>query len=58
MLISSDFLYNLIQQIVEKLVRVLMHGTPEELVDLLELVDERARRDGALVRRVLGDEDE
>lgn len=56
MLINSDLLYDLIQQIVEKLVRILMHSTPEQLIDLLELVDECAGRDGAPVHRVLGDE--
>lgn len=37
---------------------VLMHGAPEVLVDLFQLVDERTGRDGALVLRIVGDEDE
>lgn len=49
MLVSADLFHNPVQKIIEEFVRILVHGTPEELVDLLELVDEGARGDGAFV---------
>ena len=47
--------YNLVKQQIQELVRILVHRPAEELVQLLELVDERARRDRAALRRVLAD---
>lgn len=46
---------DLIEQVIEELVRVLVHGGSEELVELLQLLDERAWGNGALVRRVPAD---
>jgi len=44
-----DLLNDPVQQIVEKLVSVLMHRTPEEFIELFEFLDERSGGDGALV---------
>lgn len=44
--------HDLIEEEVEELVRVLVHGATEELVQLLDLVNEYAGRDGPLIDRV------
>jgi hypothetical protein len=52
------FFYNLIKEIIKKFVGVLVHGGTKELVDFLQLVDESAWRDGALLRGVCRNVDE
>ena len=48
-------LHDLVQQVIEKFVRILVHRAAKELVELFEFVDEGARRDSALVCRVSAD---
>jgi hypothetical protein len=44
---------DLVEEIVEKLVGVLVHSTTEEFIAITELVDERTGSNGALFRRIL-----
>ena len=46
---------DLVEEIVEKLVGVLVHSATEEFIAITELVDERAGCNGALIRRILRD---
>ena len=46
---------DLVEEIVEKLVGVLVHSATEEFIAITELVDERAGSNGALIRRILRD---
>lgn len=47
---------DLIEKVVEKLVGVLVHNTPEVLVPIAKLVDECTRCNGTLVSWIPGDE--
>ena len=46
---------DLVEKIVEKFVGVLVHSATEEFITITELVDERARSNGALIRGILRD---
>lgn len=56
-LVVSVVLYffdDLVEEIVKKLVSVLVHGTAEEFVAFTKLVDEGAGSYGALIHGILG----
>lgn len=53
--VSLNLLDNLIEQVVEELVRVLVLCSLEELVDGFEFIDEGSGRNGSLFCRMFGD---
>lgn len=46
------FLDDLIEEVIEKLVRVLVHRAAEEFIAITELLDKGTRCNGAFIRRI------
>jgi hypothetical protein len=53
-LVVLNFLDDLIEEVVEKLVRVLVHRATEEFIAVTELVDKGTRCNSALIYRIPG----